>query len=110
MMWHVRLSAYAEKDLKGFDRYHQKIIDKAIKKVVQNPGADGYGKLLGNKSGNALHGLYKINLKKFGIRIAYALIQVENEMLVIIIGARAYDEVYDLVAKRYTRMQSHEEV
>lgn len=69
MMWHVRFSAFAEKDLKGFDRYHQKVIDKAIKKVVENSGVDGYGKLLGNKSGNALHGLYQIKLKNpaFGL-------------------------------------------
>lgn len=54
---------FAEKDLKGFDRDHQKVIDKAIKKVVENSGVDGYGKLLGNKSGNALYGLYQIKLK-----------------------------------------------
>ena len=63
MMWHVRFLAFAEKDLKGFDRYHQKVINKAIKKVVENSGVDGYGKLLGNKSGNALYGLYQIKLK-----------------------------------------------
>ena len=69
MMWHVRFLAFAEKDLKGFDRYHQKVIDKAIKKVVENSGVDGYGKLLGNKSGNALYGLYQIKLKNpaFGL-------------------------------------------
>lgn len=63
------LFGFAEKDLKGFDRYHQKVIDKAIKKVVENSGVDGYGKLLGNKSGNALYGLYQIKLKNpaFGL-------------------------------------------
>ena len=105
MIWHVRFSTFAEKDWKSFDRYHQKVIDKAIQKVMQNPTADGYGKPLANLSGSHLHGLYKIKLKKSGIRIVYALIEVEGEMLIIIIGARANDEVYDLAAKRYARMK-----
>ena len=105
MIWHVRFSTFAEKDWKSFDRYHQKVIDKAIQKVMQNPTADGYGKPLANLSGSHLHGLYKIKLKKSGIRIVYALIEVEGERLIIIIGARANDEVYDIAAKRYARMK-----
>ena len=105
MIWHVRFSTFAEKDWKSFDRYHQKVIDKAIQKVMQNPTADGYGKPLANLSGGHLHGLYKIKLKKSGIRIVYALIEVEGEMLIIIIGARANDEVYDIAAKRCARAQ-----
>lgn len=34
MIWHVRFSTFAEKDWKSFDRYHQKVIDKAIQKVM----------------------------------------------------------------------------
>ena len=109
MIWHVRFFTFAEKDWKSFDRYHQKVIDKAIQKVMQNPTADGYGKPLANLSGSHLHGLYKIKLKKSGIRIVYALIEVEGEMLIIIIGARANDEVYDLAAKRYARMKKSED-
>lgn len=47
---------------------------------------------------------------KSGIRIVYALIQMENEMLVIIIGTRANDEVYDFAAKRYIRMRKDEKI
>ena len=118
MIWHVRFSTFAEKDWKIFDRYHQKVIDKAIQKVIdkaiqkvmQNPTADGYGKPLANLSGSHLHGLYKIKLKKSGIRIVYALIEVEGERLIIIIGARANDEVYDIAAKRYARMKKDEKI
>ena len=110
MIWHVRFSIFAEKDWKSFDRYNQKVIDKAIQKVMQNPTADGYGKPLANLSGSHLHGLYKIKLKKSGIRIIYALIEVEGEMLIIIIGARANDEVYDIAAKRYARMKKDEKI
>ena len=110
MIWHVRFSTFAEKDWKSFDRYHQKVIDKAIQKVMQNPTADGYGKPLANLSWSHLHGLYKIKLKKSGIRIVYALIEVEGEMLIIIIGARANDEVYDIAAKRYARMKKDEKI
>lgn len=47
MIWHVRFSSFAEKDWKSFDRYHQKVIDKAIQKVMQNPTADWLWKTTG---------------------------------------------------------------
>ena len=36
----------------------------------------------------------------FGIRIVYKLMRIDGQMLVVVIGARADDEVYDTAKKR----------
>jgi mRNA interferase RelE/StbE len=61
---------------------------------------NGYGKPLGNKSETNLSGFLKIKLKSSGLRIVYKLQRIENTMLIIVIGARADEEVYDIVHKR----------
>ena len=76
---------------------------KAINKVLQNPlpaSEGGYGKPLGNKQGSDLAGFLKIKLKSAGIRVVYKLIRTETEMLVVVIGARADDEVYETAQHR----------
>lgn len=65
----------------------------------------GYGKPLGNKQGNNLSKFLKIKLKSFGIRIVYKLVKTETKMLVVIIGARDDDQVYDM-AKHH--IEKHE--
>jgi len=47
-----------------------------------------------------LSGFLKIKLKSLGIRIVYKLIKIDGQMLVVVIGARADDEVYDVAKKR----------
>ena len=42
----------------------------------------------------------KIKLRDAGIRIVYKLIRTETEMLVVVIGARADNEVYEIAQKR----------
>ena len=59
-----------------------------------------HGKPLGNKSGRNLTGLLKIKLKDAGLRVVYKLIQTETEMIIVVIGARADEEVYDIASKR----------
>ena len=84
------------KDLKNFAGNHRLMAVKAIGKVLQNPlpvTEGGYGKLLGNKQGNDLNGFLKIKLRDAGISVVYKLIR--TEMLVVVIGARADDEVYE---------------
>ena len=63
----------------------------------------GYGKPLGNKGGHDLTGLLKIKLKDAGLRVVYKLIRTETEMIIVVIGARADDEVYDIASKRNMR-------
>ena len=79
------------------------VVAKALEKVLENPlpvSEGGYGKPLGNKRGNNLSGFLKIKLKSLGIRVVYKLIKIDGQMLVVVIGARADDEVYDTAKKR----------
>jgi len=71
--------------------------------VAQNPlpqNEGGYGKPLGNKQGKNLTGFCKIILMKLGIRVVYELIRTDEIMEIIVIAARADEEVYDIAAKR----------
>ena len=103
MNWNVMYLPEAEKDLKDLDGSQRILVLKAIKKIQQNPVSQnegGYGKPLGNKNGNNLSGFLKVKLKSAGLRIVYKTVKVNGMMLVIVIGARADDEVYDIAAKR----------
>ena len=88
----------AEKDLKDLDSSQRILVLKAIKKVSQNPlpsNEGGYGKPLGNHSRTDLAGFLKVKLRSAGLRVVYKLIRTETEMLVVVIGARADEDVYD---------------
>lgn len=98
MNWALKYLPEVEKDLKQLGGNQRILVQKAIKKVQTNPlpaNEGGYGKPLGNKGGSDLTGLLKIKLKSAGIRVVYKLIRTETEMLVIVVGARADDEVYE---------------
>ena len=47
-----------------------------------------------------LAGFLKIKLRASGLRVVYQLRRTETEMLVIVIGVRADDEVYEIAQKR----------
>ena len=103
MSWRVVYLPEAEKDLKALDGSQRILVLKAIKKVSTNPlpmEEGGYGKPLGNHAATKLAGLLKVKLKAAGIRIVYKLIRTETEMLIVVIGARADDEVYETAQNR----------
>jgi mRNA interferase RelE/StbE len=103
MNWTLAYLPEAEDDLKKLDGSQRILIQKAIKKVQQNPlpfTENGYGKPLGNQSRNDLSGFLKIKLKASGLRAVYKLQRTENQMLVIVIGVRADEEVYDIAHQR----------
>lgn len=103
MNWTIKYLPEVEKDLKQLAGNQQILVLKALKKVSQNPlpvSEGGYGKPLGNKNGKNLTGLLKIKLRDAGIRIVYKLIRTETEMLVVVVGARADNEVYETAQKR----------
>lgn len=106
MSWTLKFLPEAQKDLKNLSGNERILVLKAINKVLQNPVSvfeGGYGKPLGNKGGNNLSGFLKIKLLSAGIRVVYKLIQTETEMLVVVIGARADDEVYNTAQHRAER-------
>lgn len=103
MNWQIKFIPEAKKDYDRLAGNQQLLVAKALEKVRQNPFSiyeGGYGKPLGNKGGTNLTGLFKVKLKAAGLRIVYKLIQTETEMLIIVIGARADDEVYQIAQKR----------
>ena len=97
MNYRANYSDEAKKDLADFNKTQIAQIENAIGKVSQNPlpqNEGGYGKPLGNKQGRNLTGLCKITLKKLGIRVVYKLIRTAETMEIIVVAARADDEVY----------------
>ena len=82
---------------------------KAINKISENPVVStegGLGKPLGNKGTTDLTGLGKIKLKKTGSRIVYKPVKKGNTgMVVIIIAARADNEVYLEAQRRIEKLE-----
>ncbi len=103
MNWEVDYLPEARKDIKNLDRSKQIIVNKAIKKVKINPlpqAEGGHGKPLGNKHGLNLTTLLKIKLRGEDIRIVYKLVCTDTQMLIIIVGAREDEEVYEIAKRR----------
>ena len=106
MNWEVTYLPEAEKDYRSLAHNQRLLVSKAIKKVKENPlpkEEGGYGKPLGHKHGTNLTGFLKIKLRGEGIRIVYKLIKTETQMLVVIIGMREDEEVYEIAQKRISR-------
>ena len=103
MKWSMKYLPEVEKDFKVLSAGQIVAVRKALMKVLQNPlpqEEGGYGKPLGHKGSTNLTGLLKIKLKKDGIRIVYKVIHTETTMLVIVIGIREDNAVYEIAQKR----------
>lgn len=106
MKWEVNYLPEDLNDLRKLDGSQRLLVRKAIAKVSQNPlprEEGGFGTPLGNKGGRNLTGFLKIKLLKAGLRVVYKLVKVNDSMLVVVIGARADEEVYDTAAGRATK-------
>ncbi len=105
MTWSVDFLPEAKKDLSDLSHSQQAVVKKAITKVKENPLPQiegGYGKPLGHKHGLNLTNLLKIKLCKEGIRIVYKIVKTKTQMLIIVIGVREDDEVYEIANNRRT--------
>lgn len=105
MEWRIKYHPLAVEELQKLDGSVRKIVLKGIIKVSVNPrpqSEGGYGKPLGNKGNNNLTGLLKIKYRDIGIRVVYKLVEDEktHEMYILVISARADNEVYELAGKR----------
>ena len=103
MSWELIYLPEAEKDFNNLVFRQQVVIDKAIKQVKENPLPQDegiYGKHLGHKRGSNLTGYLKIKLKGEELRVVYKLIRTESKMLVIVIGIREDEEVYEIAERR----------
>jgi len=96
--WNVVFLPAAEKERDEMESSARIQVDKAIRKVSQNPlpkSEGGYGNPLGHKQGKNLTGLLKIKLKKLGIRVVYKLVREKETMCIIVVAARADSEAYE---------------
>ena len=101
--WKIILSDDAKADMRSLDGSQREEVFRSIKKVSQNPlpyTEGGYGKPLGNKSGENLTGCFKIKLRRLGIRVVYLLERTERGMEIIVVGVRSDSEVYDTAFER----------
>ncbi|NSW90946.1 MAG: type II toxin-antitoxin system RelE/ParE family toxin [Firmicutes bacterium] len=102
-MWKIEFLPEAVSDLSRIDKAVRAQVIKGINKVAKNPVAKfkgGYGEPLRNQKGRNLSGLYKIKYRGIGIRVVYALEEKNGIMTIVIVGARADDEVYDEAYRR----------
>ena len=103
MSYKIEYTEEARTDLRKLDGSQVKQVLEAIQRVSENPlpkSDGGYGNPLGNRQGNNLTGYCKIKLSKLGIRIVYRIVRTDGVMKIIVIAARADNEVYELAAKR----------
>ena len=106
MSWNVKYLPEALEDLRKLDGSQKILIRKAIQKVCKNPlpeNEGGYGKPLGNKNRTNLSGFLKIKLRGAGLRMVYQLIWHNDDLLIVVIGAREDDEVYEVAQNRITK-------
>lgn len=104
--WRVILLPEAKDDLDKLDPVLSDRALKAIRKVSFNPlprFQGGYGDPLSNRNDARLAGLCKVKLRRDGIRVVYKAVEEDGQMVVIVIGARADNEVYREAERRRRR-------
>jgi len=107
MNWILEYSPEARDDMLKLNNSVYPQVIKGIQKVLRNPlpkSRGGYGEPLGNRGRNNLTGLYKIKFRSIGIRVVYALEEVDSVMKVIVISCRADNEVYDIADRRKKKL------
>ena len=109
MMWQIKITNETRNDFNNFDKGIKGQILKGIFKVSKNPlpKPDGYGKPLGNKSGNNLMGFFKIKYRDIGIRVVYTLITDKEIMNIVVISERDDNYCYEMAAKLYKKYGNH---
>lgn len=97
MVWKAEFTEFAEKDFAKLDGSLQRLVDKQLDKLEQNPEA---GKTLGNKMGLDLTGYRAIYFLKKGYRIVYKLLPHQQKIEVWGIGRRDKEDVCHMLAER----------
>lgn len=106
MSWKLRFLPEVRKDFRKLGGSQKQHVSKAIDRTLINPlphSEGGYGIELGHKGGINLTNCLEIKLRGEGLRVIYKLIQTETEMLVIIVGLREDEEVYNEANERITQ-------
>lgn len=102
-MWKVEYLKAALDDLKKLDHSQRTEVLKKINRTAENPlpqSEGGYGEPLGSLKIAQLTGYCKIKLQKLGLRVVYRLERNDVIMRIIVVSARADEEVYKIAQKR----------
>ncbi|SCK01417.1 mRNA interferase RelE [uncultured Eubacterium sp.] len=103
MSWEIDFLEDAVDDLRHLDGAVRVQVIKGIKRVSKNPlptTENGYGKPLGSQDGGNLTNLLKIRFRNLDIRVVYKIERRDSVIRIIIISARANNQVYKDAAKR----------
>ena len=93
MTYKLKFLPIALKEWKKLDNTTKKQLKKKLEKVIQNP------KIPGNKL-RKFENHYKIKLRSSGYRLVYEVIDDEVVVLVIAIGKREGNKIYEVVKIR----------
>lgn len=105
MAWKVHITNEALVDYDNLDGSIKKQVMAGIYKVstAPMPSPNGYGKPLGNKTGNNLTGFFKIKYREIGIRVVYTVFPAEMTMTIVVISKRDDDYCYNLTASLHEK-------
>ena len=93
----IEFTEFAENDFSKLDGSLQRLVDKQLDKLEQNPEA---GKTLGNKMGLDLTGYRALYFLKKGYRLVYKWLPNRQVLEIWGIGRRDKEDVYRMLAER----------
>lgn len=90
----------ALKDMEKLEGHQRRLVLKALCRIARSPR--DIGKSLGNRAGTDLTGLRSLSVDKKNLRIVWRVVSAEvvEIVLVIIVGPRGDEEVYNIAARR----------
>lgn len=97
MAWKTEFTEFADNDFSKLDGSLQRLVDKQLDKLEQNPEA---GKTLGNKMNLDLTGYRALYFLKKGYRLVYKLIPDRQIIEIWGIGRRDKEDIYHMLAER----------
>jgi mRNA interferase RelE/StbE len=93
-LYRLKFGKRALKEWRALDTGIQRQFQKKLDKILVNPHVPSM-----HLSG--FPGCYRIKLRKAGMRLGYKVIEAEIVVLVIAVGPRDKDEIYEDFAERY---------
>lgn len=94
MAYSIRVHDDFVAELNKLDRTIKQQLRKKLDKVVENPHIPK------NRLSGGLHNCYKIKLRKAGVRLVYQVNDDEIYILLLTVGKREDNEVYDTALTR----------
>lgn len=94
MTYKLRFTPSAEKDWDSLDNSIKQQLKKVLKKRLENPYIPK------DRLRGTIVETYKIKLKALGIRLVYTVVESKISLIVISIGKRENNEVYESINQK----------